>query len=132
MVFYRLRIRSKTANAAEVNEEKVEGGVKSSPIWGHIWSPPQKEKYPFSYSGRRDDCDDCNSVVLTMIQEKLSFLFSFWFWGERDTGSKAFITLPLSVSRVPGVVWGGHRNSSHEVHLVKTVSVLAVEELRNY
>ncbi|MPC38603.1 hypothetical protein E2C01_032114 [Portunus trituberculatus] len=29
VVFYRLKIRSKTANVAEINEEKVEGGVKS-------------------------------------------------------------------------------------------------------
>ncbi|MPC68861.1 hypothetical protein E2C01_063071 [Portunus trituberculatus] len=29
VVFHRLKIRSKTANIAEVNEEKVEGGVKT-------------------------------------------------------------------------------------------------------
>ncbi|MPC92986.1 hypothetical protein E2C01_088101 [Portunus trituberculatus] len=29
VVFYRLKIRSKTANVAEVNVEKVEGGVKA-------------------------------------------------------------------------------------------------------
>ncbi|MPC45717.1 hypothetical protein E2C01_039423 [Portunus trituberculatus] len=29
VVFYRLKIRSKTANLAEVNEEKVEGDVKT-------------------------------------------------------------------------------------------------------
>ncbi|MPC13643.1 hypothetical protein E2C01_006383 [Portunus trituberculatus] len=41
VIFYRLKIRSQTANDAEVNEEKVEGGVKtflgrylrSSPTW---------------------------------------------------------------------------------------------------
>ncbi|MPC66745.1 hypothetical protein E2C01_060896 [Portunus trituberculatus] len=32
VVFYRLKIRSKTANVAEVNEEKVEGGVKTFQI----------------------------------------------------------------------------------------------------
>ena len=29
VVFYRLKVRSKTANVAEVNEEKVEGVVKT-------------------------------------------------------------------------------------------------------
>ncbi|MPC26145.1 hypothetical protein E2C01_019276 [Portunus trituberculatus] len=29
VVFYRLEIRSKTTNVAEVNEEKVEGGVET-------------------------------------------------------------------------------------------------------
>ncbi|MPC18792.1 hypothetical protein E2C01_011686 [Portunus trituberculatus] len=29
VVFHRLKIRSKTVNVAEVNEEKVEGGVKT-------------------------------------------------------------------------------------------------------
>ncbi|MPC07678.1 hypothetical protein E2C01_000243 [Portunus trituberculatus] len=50
VVFYRLKIRSKTANVAEVNVEKVKGGVKTfgvhyqerSLTWGHFWSPPQK------------------------------------------------------------------------------------------
>ncbi|MPC58321.1 hypothetical protein E2C01_052319 [Portunus trituberculatus] len=48
VVFYSLKIRSKTANVAEVNEEEVEGmktfevANKSSATWGHFWSPPQK------------------------------------------------------------------------------------------
>ncbi|XP_063850047.1 uncharacterized protein LOC135094155 [Scylla paramamosain] len=45
VVFYRLKIRSKTTNVAEVNEEKVEEGrcQKRSPTWGHLWSPSQVE-----------------------------------------------------------------------------------------
>ena len=37
MVFYRLKIRSKTANVAEVNVEKCEGGVS-----GHLVSMPEE------------------------------------------------------------------------------------------
>ncbi|MPC71998.1 hypothetical protein E2C01_066290 [Portunus trituberculatus] len=52
VVFYRLKVRSKTANVAEVNEENIEGGAKqdilgryweSCPTWGHLWSPPRKK-----------------------------------------------------------------------------------------
>ncbi|MPC47931.1 hypothetical protein E2C01_041693 [Portunus trituberculatus] len=48
VVFHRLEIRS--TNVAEVNEENVEGSVKTfpvineqnSPTWEHFWSLPQK------------------------------------------------------------------------------------------
>ena len=49
VVIYRLRIRSKTANVAEVNGEKCEGGVKTLRVDarrvvrpGFLWSSPQK------------------------------------------------------------------------------------------
>ncbi|MPC90629.1 hypothetical protein E2C01_085626 [Portunus trituberculatus] len=44
-----MKIRSKTANVAEIYVEKIEGGVKTFWVvikrrltWGHFWSPPKK------------------------------------------------------------------------------------------
>ncbi|MPC31921.1 hypothetical protein E2C01_025221 [Portunus trituberculatus] len=48
VMLYRLKVRSKTANVVEINEEKFKLGSKdrnrkSSPTWGHLWFPPQKD-----------------------------------------------------------------------------------------
>ncbi|MPC64776.1 hypothetical protein E2C01_058897 [Portunus trituberculatus] len=51
VAFYRLKIRSKTENVTEVNEEKVEGGVKT------FWVTTKIEVRPGDISGplsRRD------------------------------------------------------------------------------
>ncbi|MPC54854.1 hypothetical protein E2C01_048783 [Portunus trituberculatus] len=41
VVFHRLKLRYKTANVAETNEEKILGHHwESSPTWGHLWFPP--------------------------------------------------------------------------------------------
>ncbi|MPC30752.1 hypothetical protein E2C01_024022 [Portunus trituberculatus] len=45
VVFYRLKTRSKTANVAEVNEEKCEGGVKT------FWIATEKAVRPRDISG---------------------------------------------------------------------------------
>ncbi|MPC46138.1 hypothetical protein E2C01_039847 [Portunus trituberculatus] len=50
VVFHRLKIRPKTANVTEVNEEIVEGGVKTFWVateravrsFGYFWSLPRK------------------------------------------------------------------------------------------
>ncbi|MPC41272.1 hypothetical protein E2C01_034860 [Portunus trituberculatus] len=45
VVFYRLKIRLKTTNVADVNEEKVEGGVKT------FWVATERAERPGDISG---------------------------------------------------------------------------------
>ncbi|MPC91196.1 hypothetical protein E2C01_086215 [Portunus trituberculatus] len=51
VVFYRMKIRSKIANVAEVNEEKVEGGVKTFWVTTETAVRPEDISGPLSRRG---------------------------------------------------------------------------------
>ncbi|MPC62295.1 hypothetical protein E2C01_056379 [Portunus trituberculatus] len=61
VVFYRLKIKSKPANVAEVNEEKVEGGVKT------FWVLTKRGIRPGDISGPSPEGDSKDGFGLAIF-----------------------------------------------------------------
>ncbi|MPC48331.1 hypothetical protein E2C01_042099 [Portunus trituberculatus] len=94
VVFYRLEVRSKTANVAEVNKEKVERGVKT------FWVANERAVRPWDISGPLP-----RKGLLTISQRKTDEVYFGELYVDRDyqegkqNGSTCNIKIKIKIMR---------------------------------